>query len=146
MKIHFGKGIAFVYSLFALSMLAAAIRSTYYDVGLIKKDYYTDDLTYQTHFNKVQNEQSAPEHLKIERNTEGSFVVLIFPKNQTAPTGTVTLFRPSQVGIDQTLNIQTNADNTMQIPTNTLLKGVWKIKVDWIANGVGFYRESAVIF
>ena len=141
MKWNFGTGIAAVYSIFALSMLTAVIRSTHYDVGLVKKDYYADDLNYQQQFNKIQNEKRSVERLNIGQNTEGS-VVLTFPKTQTPPNGTITFFRPSKVGIDQTLALKTNADNTMIVPTKAMMRGVWKIQIDWTANGTAFYREE----
>jgi nitrogen fixation protein FixH len=143
MKWNFGTGIAAVYSIFALSMLTAAIRSTHYDVGLVKKDYYADDLNYQQHFNKLQNEKGSVERLKMERDTEGS-LILQFPKTQTPPNGSITFFRPSKVGIDQTFDLKTNADNTMVIPTKTMIRGAWKIQIDWIANGTAFYREENI--
>jgi nitrogen fixation protein FixH len=143
MKWNFGTGIAVVYSIFALSMLTAAIRSTHYDVGLVKKDYYADDLNYQQHFNKIQNEKGSIERLKMERDTEGS-LILQFPKTQTPPNGTIMFFRPSKVGIDQTFDLKTNADNTMVIPTKTMLRGAWKIQIDWTANGTAFYREENI--
>jgi nitrogen fixation protein FixH len=142
MKWNFGTGIAVVYSIFALSMLAAAIRSTHYNVGLVKKDYYADDLNYQQHFNKIQNEKRSGERLKIEPDTEGTCIILRFPKNQPAPTGTVTLFRPSKVGIDEMLVIKTDVENGMHVPVKTLMRGAWKIQIDWTANGTAFYREE----
>lgn len=143
MKWNFGTGIAVVYSIFALSMVATAIRSTHYDVGLVKKDYYADDLAYQAHFNKVQNDKSSVERLKISRDTEGA-LFLSFPKNQVAPNGSITFFRPSKMGIDQTFAIKTTADNTMRIPTHNLMNGLWKIQINWSANGTAFYREEAI--
>jgi nitrogen fixation protein FixH len=144
MKWNFGTGVAVVYSIFALSMLTAAIRSTYYNVGLVKKDYYADDLNYQQHFNKIQNEKGSGERLKIERDTEGVCLILRFPKNQPSPIGTVTLFRPSKVGIDETLVIKTDEENRMHVPIKTLMRGAWKIQIDWRANGTAFYREENI--
>jgi nitrogen fixation protein FixH len=143
MKWNFGTGIAVVYSIFALSMLTAAIRSTHYDVGLVKKDYYADDLAYQQHFDKVQSEKTSGERLKTSWDTEGS-LILQFPKTQTPPKGTITFFRPSKMGIDQTFDLKTNADNSMIIPTKAMLRGAWKIQIDWTANGTAFYREENI--
>lgn len=151
MKWNFGTGIAAVYSIFALSMLTAAIRSTRYDVGLVKKDYYADDLNYQQHFNKIQNEKRSSERLKIERSviardeaTEEVCFILHFPKNQPSPMGEVTLFRPSKVGIDETLVIKTDGENAMHVPVKGLMRGAWKIQIDWTANGTAFYREENI--
>lgn len=144
MKWNFGTGIAVVYSIFALSMVAAAIRSTHYDVGLVKKDYYADDLNYQQHFDKIQNEKGSAEPLKIERDTEGVCLILHFPENQPSPKGTITLFRSSKVGIDETLVIKTDEGNTMHVPTKSLMRGAWKIQIDWRANGTAFYREENI--
>ena len=145
MALNWGKGIALVYTLFALSMLGLAYQSTKHDVGLVKKDYYDDDINYQTHYVKMQNARQLTTDLSIALDSTGSEIVLHFPKDLPKPTGKILLFRPSQTGVDATLDIETDAQYSMAVPTKSLQSGLWKIKVDWQANGKDYYKEQPLV-
>ena len=145
MKLNWGKGIALVYTLFALSMLGLAYQSTQHDVGLVKKDYYDDDINYQTHYAKMQNARGLTTDLKIALDSTGNDIMLNFPTDLSKPSGKVLLFRPSQTGVDETLDIETDAQSNMILPTKSLQSGLWKIKVDWTAAGKDYYKEQPIV-
>ena len=153
MKFNWGTGIAATYIIFALAMVGLVIKSTQHDVNLVKKEYYDDDINYQSHFNKLQNEKNLSTDLKIDlitkvSNPENSARVdlsLKFPAETPQPTGKITFFRPSKTGIDKTLDIQVNEKNEMIIPTSILKDGLWKVQVDWEANGKTFYKEQNIL-
>ncbi len=142
MTLDWGKGIALVYSIFALSMLGLAYQSTKHDVGLVKKDYYEDDINYQTHYVKMQNARQLTTDLTIKFDATGSEIILHFPTDLPKPSGKVLLFRPSQSSNDVSLDIETDAQNSMVVPTKSFQAGLWKIKVDWQANGKDYYKEQ----
>ena len=145
MKLNWGTGIALVYGIFALSMLGFAIQSTKHDVNLIKKEYYEDDINYQVHYDKIQNAMKLKTDLKVALDSTGSAIVLSFPAALPKPTGKVLIFRPSQTGVDVELTVEVNAQNAMEIPTSSLKAGLWKIKVEWQAEGKDFYKEQSLI-
>ncbi len=144
MKFNWGTGIALFYSTFALAMVFMVIKSSQHDVGLIKKNYYDDDINYQSHFDKLQNERNLKTDLMIDLTHEGTDLALKFPTETPKPTGKVTFFRPSKTTIDKTLDIQAGDNNEMIIPTAVLQSGLWKVQVDWQANGKTFYKEQNV--
>lgn len=145
MKFNWGTGIAAAYTIFALAMVGLVIKSTQHDVNLVKKEYYDDDINYQSHFNKLQNEKNLTTDLKIDLITEGVDLSIKFPTETPQPTGKITFFRPSKTGIDKTLDIQVNEKNEMIIPTSILKDGLWKVQVDWQANGKTFYKEQNIL-
>lgn len=145
MKFNWGTGIAAVYATFALAMVGLVIKSSQHEVNLVKKDYYDDDINYQTHYNKVQNSRNLSKDLSIDLITEGVDISLKFPEETPNPTGKVTFFRPSKTGIDQTLEIKVNEKNEMIIPTSILQSGLWKVQVEWEANNKAFYKEQNIV-
>lgn len=145
MKFNWGTGIAAVYITFALAMIGFVIKSSQHDVNLVKKNYYDDDINYQTHYDKVKNARSLTKDLNIDLITEGADIALKFPSETPNPTGTVTFFRPSKTGVDQTLDIKVNEQNEMIIPASAFQSGLWKVQVDWQANGKPFYKEQNII-
>ena len=145
MKLNWGTGIALVYGIFALSMVGFAIQSSKQDIGLVKKDYYEDDINYQTHYNKIQNAQHLKTDLSVALDSTGSAIAFKFPTDVSKPTGKILLFRPSQSGADVELDISLNPQNIMEIPTQSLKAGLWKVKVEWNADGKDFYKEESLI-
>ncbi|MBL7816555.1 MAG: FixH family protein [Saprospiraceae bacterium] len=145
MKLNWGKGIALVYGLFAASMLAFALNTTKYDVGLVKKDYYEDDINYQTHYVKMQNARALKTDLKVTLDSLGDFIVLSFPTDLPSPTGKILLFRPSQTGTDVDIDIKPDANSRVEVPTQSLKAGLWKIKVDWKAADKDYYKEQSLV-
>jgi nitrogen fixation protein FixH len=144
MKFNWGTGIALFYGTFALAMVFMVIKSSQHDVGLIKKNYYDDDINYQSHFDKLQNSKNLKTDLAIDLTGEGAELSLKFPAETPSPTGKVTFFRPSKTNIDKTLDIQVNDKNDMVVPVSVLQSGLWKVQVDWQAQGKTFYKEQNV--
>ncbi len=144
MKFNWGTGIALFYGLFVVVLVAAVIKSTQHDNSLVSDHYYADDLAYQQHYVKLANSRSLAEDVKIIHNTDA--VLLAFPKDLGAAQGEIVFFCPSDSKQDFTIAIQPDADNRQEIPLKGLKKGLWKVKVDWQANGRSYYKEEAVIF
>jgi hypothetical protein len=95
MKLNWGTGIAIFYGCFMLTFIGIAIKTTQYDVNMVKKDYYNDDINYQKHYDKIQNEKDLIEKVQINFDTETESVVLKFPKTLSLPMGKVMLFHPA---------------------------------------------------
>ena len=145
MKFNWGTGIALFYSIFAITMVGLALQTTKHDVGLVKKDYYDDDINYQSHYVKMQNARNLTTDLVIKLNADGQNIVLQFPKDLPNATGQILLFRPSQTGVDTKLDIKTDAQNAQVLSTTGLKSGLWKIKVDWQAEGKEYYKEQGIV-
>lgn len=134
MKINWGQGIFIFYTIFAITMITMVVKSTGYDHSLVEEDYYAEDLKYQSTYDKMQNSLSLPEPVNITYDHIKNLVSINFPIG-VQPTGTVRLYRPDNKKLDLSFPIKTNADGTMIIPTTDIVTGVWKVKMDWSANG-----------
>jgi nitrogen fixation protein FixH len=99
-------------------------------MGFVER-YWSHGSCYGVHF--CPHYESARVDLSIK-----------FPTETPQPTGKITFFRPSKTGMDKTLDIQVNDKNEMIIPTAILKDGLWKVQVDWQANGKKFYKEQNV--
>ncbi len=144
MKFNWGTGIALFYASFALAMIGLVIKSSQQEVGLVKKNYYDDDINYQKHFDKLQNTKNLKNNLVIDLVNQGAEVSLKFPAETPQPIGKVTFFRPSKTGIDKAIDIQVNDKNEMLVPTSILDKGVWKVQAEWVALEKGYYKEQNI--
>lgn len=144
MKINWGTGIAIFYSIFVLVLVYYVIKSTTFDNSLVSEQYYADDLAYQQHYDKLVNAQQLTEDLKIWNKMQKAEVELIFPAEVGPVSGLIHFFCPSDSGSDFKLPVRPDAERIQRIPTTGLRPGLWKVKVDWQADGKTFYKEQSI--
>jgi nitrogen fixation protein FixH len=144
MKFNWGTGIALFYLTFMTVLVYYVIKSTTYDNSLVSEQYYADDLAYQQHYNKLVNAQQLGEDLKIWNKVQKEEVELIFPAEVGAVKGQIHFFCPSDSGSDFKLPVQPDAERVQRIPTAGLRPGLWKVKVDWQADGKTYFKEERI--
>lgn len=145
MKFHWGWGIAIAYTTFVLVMVALVIKSKSVDHALVAEDYYAQDLAYQQHYDKLANAASLKEDLEVFADREGGAVVLRFPAELGEPSGRVVFFRPSDKRLDKTFEIRVDAQGEMRVPMAELVRGFWRVKVDWQVGGKAYYKEVSLM-
>ena len=144
MKFNWGTGIALVYGLFALTMIAFVIRSRSYDPGLVANDYYQLDLNYQEHYDKKQNAAHLKTPVNVRFDAAKQVIRLQFPENLGTPAGSIKCFRPSTVKDDLLLKINAASGNQMEIPAGEMAPGIWNLEVDWQAGGAKYFNTAVV--
>jgi hypothetical protein len=142
MKISWGKGIAGAYILFVIITLVLVVVMMRKDVDLVTPNYYEKELKYQDQINKINNTNKLKEALRVEY-TDGK-ITLNFPRIGNV-SGEVSFYRPSDPKKDFKLEIQADKENKQIVDAAALLKGYWKMKIEWKANGVDYYNEEQLI-
>ena len=59
--------------------------------------------------------------------------------------GTIRLFRPSNSSWDRSVPIALDAAGAQLIPGDKLIRGYWKVKIDWQSNGESYYFEQPIV-
>ena len=143
-KWNWGTGIALVYSLFALSMIALVVSSFAKKLDLDSKDYYAQELVFQNQIDKSNRARSLSIPLKwvVERETIRINYPQIFAG--ILITGKIYLFKPSDNNAD--VNFQIKADENLQqeISTSALPTGMYKIRIDWAAKGLTYFNDGVI--
>lgn len=142
MKFNWGTGIALFYTCFAAIMIFFVFKSKTYDHSLVQEDYYAADIAYQQQYDKIVNEYD--ENLRIELNNEAEEITLYFPKGTNKAEGTVVFFRPSNSKEDKLIPVQLKGEQ-QRISTQGFSSGLWRLKVDWSANGKAYYKEMTLV-
>lgn len=142
-KFNWGTGIFLFYTLFAIVLFTAVYRSTFRNNSLVTEKYYAADLKYQEHYNKLVNSQALSESVEIEKNS-GGLIEMNFPKNFHNISGEILLFHPVNSDFDLKIPIALNDQNQQIIPTESLMKTRWRVKVDWQADGKPYYTEKQI--
>jgi hypothetical protein len=146
MKLNWGFGIAIFYIIFVLALVFQVWKSTTYDNSLVEKDYYAKDLAYQDHYTKLVNARSLEQDLRIVELPQKQAVGFYFPAQLGPISREIHFFCPSTSQLDFRLPIQTDGAYSQMVPTAKLKRGLWKVKVDWQADGKEFYKEEAIVF
>lgn len=142
MKFHWGIGIAIVYGVFMLLMVGFVICSRNVDHSLVMDNYYEEDLTYQAHMDKVANAGALTQDLKILEDDGSGKVTFEFPQDLADIGGEIWFYRPSDTSKDLKVEIVADRLNMMTVPTQDLLDGRWRVKVEWHGSGKAFYKEQ----
>ena len=144
MKFTWGTGIALFYVLFVAALVFALVQSRKVDHSLVMEDYYQADIEYQSHYDKLANAKALPTNLVISQELEKQVVNFQFPSDLGAIEGNILFYRPSDKDLDFQVAIRTDQANRLEVPTNGLTPGLWKVKVDWKAQGRSFYTEEVI--
>jgi len=147
MKINFnwGFGIAVTYTLFVVIVVAGVVYFMKQDVSLSTENYYTKGIKYQEQIEKINRTNELTEQLDISVAAEG--IVIAFPKTFESfdLSGKISFYRPNDAAKDFTLDVTPDTTHSQFIASNSLDKGLWKIKVDWAAKGIEYYTEKLIM-
>lgn len=145
MKFNWGTGIALFYSVFVLALVFQVFKSTQYDHSLVSDKYYAKDLAYQEHYEKLANSQQLEKDLEVIQNDSKTFVRLAFPEQLSRINGEIHFFCPSDSRQDFKVPVRPNADNQQIVSTQKLKTGLWRVKIDWKADGKSYFKEEVIV-
>ncbi len=145
MKISWGVGITITIIVFTVVSVAFIFFAFSQDVNLVTDDYYARELAYEDQIQKIKRTKELPEQLNIA--VDNNYIYLQFPKmfDKDSIKGTILLYRPASRHKDAVYSITPNDSNLVVIPTDTLIEGMWRIKVEWNANDTSYYNEKIVM-
>jgi hypothetical protein len=142
---NWGWKIAILYGGFVTMMITLVVLSSQQDIPLVTEDYYEKDLQYETQMHRIANSKTLKEDVNVKYDAAAQEIKVQFPKEIKDIEGEILCFRPSQEGIDFTINIEDLEENSTAFGTSEMLSGKWKIKITWEGDGEIYYKE-AIIF
>ena len=145
MKFNWGHGIALFYIVFASVLIYFVVQSTQHDHSLVVENYYEEDLKYQQHYEKLENSKGLKIDVTISHEPNSENIKIQFPKEKGTVSGTILFYRPSDKSKDVKIKIEPDQNFEQSLPVSALSPGLWKLKVDWQAGGIPFYKEETVI-
>lgn len=142
---NWGWKIAILYGGFVTMMITLVVLSSQQDIPLVTEDYYEKDLQYETQMHRIANSKTLKEDVNVKYDAATQEIKVQFPKEIKDIEGEILCFRPSQEGIDFTINIEDLEEKSTAFGTSEMLSGKWKIKITWEGDGEIYYKE-AIIF
>ncbi|HMU44002.1 MAG TPA: FixH family protein [Ignavibacteriaceae bacterium] len=146
-KINFnwGTGILITIIVFMIITLGTVFTFMNEKVDLVTDNYYKKELKYQKQIDKLNRTHDMRMDVDIQLSNNG--IVLSFPDSISRGqiSGNVFLYRPSDSRYDVKLPVQINENGQMIISTEKLIKGFWKVKVEWSVDSDSFFSENSLI-
>ncbi|MES2765434.1 MAG: FixH family protein [Bacteroidota bacterium] len=136
-------GIVTLYTSFALLTLGFVYFAVGQDYDLVSQDYYEQTVEFQSQIERENRTNALAENVTCGLSADKQNVEIAIP-NMTQANGKITLYRPSEADLDQHFSLALDADGRQSIPVKGLLKGKWKMKMLWSANGEEFYKECEI--
>ena len=144
MKLHWGHKIAIVYSLFAGFMIFMLILSMQEKHELVTENYYNNEMAVQGRIDADKNMKEA--NFQVDISTINKEILVSFnglPSGES-PSGTVDLYKPDNLNLDETIEMELDAGNKMLIqPLGD--HGRYKVSVRFKLLGKDYYTEKQIV-
>jgi hypothetical protein len=142
-----GWRIALLYIGFVVFIITLVVITFQYDVNLVAKDYYSQELKFQTQIDSNNNLQALDEKVNLKYKKADAILELQLPPASFAEDtkGVVQFFRPSDGKYDFQLTFDQSDGNNLKYNTKEILAGYWRIKVSWSSEGKDYYYEEKVV-
>jgi|WetSurMetagenome_2_1015567.scaffolds.fasta_scaffold113861_2 hypothetical protein len=142
-KISWGTGIVIGIIIFVVLSVTMTIIFMTQDVSLVSDNYYEKSLVYQDEIDKQSRTKSLDEQIKI--NFNGEVISVLFPNDYLREkiSGEIYFYRPSNPDLDFNLPLKL-VEGNQNISVERLAKGFWRLKINWIMDGNGYYNERAI--
>jgi hypothetical protein len=145
MRINWGTGLFIFFTCFVLTLGFILYKSRQIDNSLVVDKYYDQDIKYQSHYDKIQNLKNTGKDVAVTISKDQSEANISFPHNRGSQiSGTIIMYKASDKGQDFSIPFDLTNDSLYQFSTKTLSKGKWKIKLDYTADGVAYYKEEDI--
>ena len=144
-KFNWGTGILITIIVFMVITIGTVVFLMNQDVDLVTSDYYNKGIQHQTQIERVNRTNEMVE--KVSINQGNGFVAFNFPKtlSQKRFEGTIQFYRPSDSKKDFSIPLSIDTSGQQIISTQSIAKGLWKVKVDWTQDSVEYYKESSFV-
>jgi hypothetical protein len=136
-----GKGIIITlvaFGILMIGMVTFCIKQD--DIHLVTQNYYEEEIKYQDQIDKMINANQL-DHEVLVYDNQLKIVDLHLP---IGSKGTIHLFRPSDARLDQKIAFDITDLTVNSVDVKSLKPGYWRIKLTWVENGIGYYKEEKI--
>ena len=113
---------------------------------LVSANYYENEILYQQQLDLLNRSQAIATQVVVTYEPTANQIVITLPAAQAqGATGKIHLYRPSDASLDRDFPLTLNADGAQQLDAAKLQPGLWKVRVQWTANGQEYFIDQRVI-
>lgn len=142
---NWGWKIVIGYCGFVAMILALVFLSTAQTFHLVTPHYYQKEQGWDDRLERVKNSKALSEPVRISISQEKQAISIEFPASFSFVQGEIELYRPTDATQDLRIDVQTDPEGHQLIPMNEMASGLWRIRINWMAEDVPYYDEQVLI-
>jgi hypothetical protein len=141
---NWGIKILIFYLGFVVMVVASVFFAMNQKVDLVTDNYYEKELKYQDQIDKQQRTKSLTGKTEIQLLDKQ--IKIKFPNipDKNNSKNSILLYRPSDLSKDIKIAISTDSLGIQNITIEKLIKGFWKIKLNWASKESEYYDEGVI--
>lgn len=144
-KFNWGTGILITIIIFMVITISTVIFLMNQRVDLVASDYYDKGIHHQEQIDRMNRTNKMGNEVSI--TPENGFIRLVLPKYfaQKSLNGTIQFYRPSDSKKDFAVALTIDTSAQQFISTQNMVKGYWKVKLNFTRDEVEYYKESSFV-
>jgi nitrogen fixation protein FixH len=132
-----------VFAMFIATFIAWA---THQREDLVAANYYENEVRYQQQLDRMNQTQPLAAQVAVRYDAAQHSIVITLPVAQTREAaGRIYLYRPSDARLDRDVQLAVNPEGVQHLNARGLRAGLWKVRVQWSANGKDYFVERSVL-
>ncbi len=133
--------------IFIIGLIAWITFAVHQKLDLVRADYYEEELRFQDQVDRVGRTVAWRGEMSVLYQPEFHWLKIQLPAAHVAkaPTGKITLYRPSNAALDKVLPLRLDTDGLQRLDTQNLAPGFWKVRLVWKVDAEEYYFEQAVV-
>lgn len=133
-----------VYVWFVIGMLSLVYMASQESIEFVTKDYYSKELNYQDHIDRVNRTKALAKPLQWQVNSKQ--IKFKFPVINSGSDikANVLFYRPSDSKKDFSLTVIADSVGEAVIVSDKLESGIYRMQIDWESGSESYYNESII--
>jgi nitrogen fixation protein FixH len=134
------------FAVFITGIVVFIIWAVRQDMELVRPDYYEHEILFQRQIDRQKRALELGAAAAVNYDAaRRSLHVTIPASHAAAARGTIHFYRPSEAKLDHHVPLQPAADGSQQIDVKPLRNGLWRIAVQWTADGREYHLERSFV-
>lgn len=132
---------------FAGAMAAWIVYAVRQDMDLVRDDYYQEEVLYQQQLDRMNRTQPLRGEVRVSYDASRHAITVALPAMHARQkiSGRIQLYRPSDAKLDVTVPLSVSADGTQRIDAKNLRAGLWKVRLQWTADGQEYFLDEPIV-
>lgn len=140
-SLNWGKSILVVYIGFVLLMVFMVYMASMQDFDLVAKDYYQQEIAYQTKIDANKNQINSNNTWQIKSNSTQIEISLANFTANKKPISKIEFYRPSNSKLDVIKELELNAEGKMFFSTQNFKTGPYLIKINYTIDNKNYFEQ-----
>jgi len=117
------------------------------NVELVQKDYYAEEILFQKQIDRHARAAQLGDPVLLMYDQRAEVVKIQMPRKQPGSDlkGQITFYRPADSRLDREFKLNVSKDGVQQIGVSSFLKGLWKVHINWTAEGADYAHDEALV-